>query len=51
MDNFYVQIKEEDTRKVIKELGPMSGHKAEKVAAGIDINLSDDFYTEIIEKH
>lgn len=50
MDNFYVQVKEEDTGKVVKELGPMSERKAVKVAAGIDINLSDDYFTEIVEK-
>ena len=50
MDKFYVQVKEEDTNKVVKELGPMSESEAIKVAGGIDINLSDDFYTEIVGK-
>ena len=50
MDNFYVQVKEEDTEKVVKELGPMSEHKAEKVAAGMSINMSDDYYTEVVQK-
>ncbi len=46
---FYVQFKEEDTNKIIKELGPMTKAKAIKVADGIDINLSDDYYIEIVE--
>ena len=50
MSDFYVQVKEADTAKVVKELGPMSVSKAIKVADGIDINLSDDFYTEVVEK-
>jgi len=50
MDNFYVQVKEEDTGKVVKEIGPMAESKAIKAAGGIDINISDDFYTEVVEK-
>lgn len=50
MDNFYVQVKEEETNKVVKELGPMSERKAVKVANGMDINMSDEFYTEVVEK-
>lgn len=50
MSEFYVQVKEEETLKIVKELGPMTESKALKVAKGIDINLSDDFFTEIVEK-
>lgn len=49
-DTFYVQIKNCDNDFVEKELGPMSETKAVKVANGIDINLSDEFYTEVVEK-
>ena len=48
--NFYVQVKEEDTGKVVKELGSMTEIEAIKVADKIDLTLSDDFYSEIVEK-
>jgi len=50
MDNFYVQVKNCETDEVLKELGPMSERKAVKVADGMDINMSEDFYTEVVEK-
>ena len=50
MGNFYAQVKNIDTGEIVKELGPMSETKAVSVANGIDINLSDDFYTEVVEK-
>lgn len=50
MNNFYTQVKKIKTDEIIKELGPMSEIKAISVAMGIDINLSEDFYTEVIEK-
>jgi hypothetical protein len=50
MNNFYVQVKNAETDEVVKELGPMSENKAVKVAGGMDINMSDDFYTEVVEK-
>lgn len=49
MDNFYVQVKNAMTDEVIKELGPMSERKAINVADGMDINMHDDFYTEVVE--
>lgn len=50
MDNFYVQVKNVETDEVVKELGPMSERKAIKCAAGMDINMAEDFYTEVVEK-
>ena len=50
MNNFYVQVKDYETDTVQKELGPMSENKAVKVANGMDINMSEDYYTEVVEK-
>ena len=50
MNNFYVKVKNITTNEVVKELGPMSERKADKVADGIEINMSDDFYTEIVKR-
>jgi hypothetical protein len=49
-ETFYVQVKSISTDEVVKELGPMSERKACKVADGMDINMSDDYYTEVVEK-
>ena len=50
MENFYVQVKSVETDDIVKELGPMNERKAVKVAAGMDINMSEDFYAEVVEK-
>ena len=50
MENFYVQVKSVGTNDVVKELGPMNERKSVKVADGMEINMSEDFYTEVVEK-
>ena len=49
-DNFYVQVKEKSTNKVVIEHGAMCERKAIKLADAIDIELSEEFYTEVVEK-
>ena len=50
MYNFYIQVKSSNTDDVVKELGPMYEKKAMSVADGMDINMSDEYYTEIVER-
>jgi nitrogen regulatory protein PII-like uncharacterized protein len=44
----YVHIIEDATGKVIKEMGPMSERKAEKVERGANINLNHERFTVVI---
>lgn len=47
---FYVQIRTFDDEKIVKEMGPFSEQKAEKVDEGVNINLNhDEYYTIIIK--
>lgn len=44
-----VEICEAETGEVVERFGPMSDHKAQKVDAGISINLNHErFYTQIV---
>lgn len=46
--NFVVQVIAYDDNEVVKEMGPMSERKAERVDDGVNINLNHDaFYTLI----
>lgn len=42
--NWYVEIVSYETDKVIKRMGPMSRHVAEKVDDGVQHNLNHDQY-------
>lgn len=47
--NYFVEIVNHDTQEVVKRLGPMSEHKADKVADGASINLDHDrFYVRTV---
>ena len=49
--NYYVEIVEDATEEVVKRMGPMTKHKAEKVEDGAGINLNwDRFSTRIVEE-
>ena len=51
MNNYYVQILSFDEPDPIEERGPFSEHRAEKVDAGITINLNhEQYYTTIVRK-
>lgn len=51
MDNYYVEIVQFKDKVVKSSLGPMSEHKAYKVARGANINLDQaNFFTRIITK-
>ena len=48
---WFVEVIEYDTEKVVKKLGPMSEKKAEKVERGLNINLDQErFFTVITEE-
>lgn len=50
IDNYYVQVID-SSAFVVKELGPFSKKKADKVDDGININLNhDEYYTVITYK-
>lgn len=45
----YVQVRKIGTDEVVKQMGPMSEHQAEKVERGVSINLNcEEYYTEIV---
>ena len=50
MNNHYVQVLTYENDEVIKELGPFSERRAEKVEEGVRRNMSMDYYSRIIEK-
>lgn len=43
--DYYVEIVKDDTNEVVKSMGPMSEHRAEKVADGALINLDHEHYS------
>ena len=50
-NNYYVEIIEYKSEEVVKCMGPMSEHKADRVDDGVNINLNhEEFYTLIKEK-
>lgn len=51
MNNYYVQLIEISTEKVIKEMGPHTERQAKKIESGADRNLNhQQFYTNIVQK-
>ena len=51
MNNYYVQIFDMDEAEPIEERGPFAERRAEKVDAGITINLNhEQYYTTIVRK-
>ena len=48
MSNYYVQIKEYQTDNTIKEVGPYTEHRANKVDGGLNVNLNHDKYFTLI---
>lgn len=47
--DYYVEVVEYGTDKVVKQLGPMSERKADRVDDGLNINLDHDkYYTRIV---
>lgn len=48
---FFVEIvKYGDPEEIVKRMGPMPEHKADKVNRGANINLNhEDYYTRIVE--
>lgn len=51
MTEFYVEVVDILTGEVVKRLGPHSEWKAEKVEAGMNINLNHErYYTRIEEE-
>ena len=45
---YIIKIKSYDTDKTVKRIGPYSSERlAEKAQRGVDINLSDNFYSLI----
>lgn len=47
---YKVELISYETGAVVKTLGPIDGErKAEKVAAGLEHQSSDDFYTVVVE--
>lgn len=50
-DNWYVRVVEKATGAVVKQLGPMSQHKADRVENGLLINLDYEHYmTEMVHE-
>ena len=47
-DIYYVVVRSYEFDHEVKRLGGMGLQKAQKVEAGININLGDDYYTEIV---
>ena len=41
---YYIEVVERKTRKVIKRLGPHPDRKAERVERGVNLNLNTDCY-------
>jgi len=49
MKKTYVEIVETETETVIKRMGPMHPKKAERVEAGVDININHErFFSRIV---
>jgi hypothetical protein len=50
-DQYFVEIVEYGSEKVIEKLGPKSEHMIEKVERGININLNHKkYFTRIVEE-
>lgn len=50
-ENYYVIVTRYKTKEVVEMLGPMPKRKAEKCAAGMEINLDhDEYYVSVVEK-
>lgn len=50
MNNYYVLIVEDSTRKIETAMGPMSERRADKVANGAGINLNWERFSVIVEQ-
>jgi len=48
MSNYYVQIKKYQTDNTIKEVGPYTENRANKVDGGLNVNLNHDKYFTLI---
>jgi len=49
--NYYVEIVEDETEKVVSRMGPHSKRTAERIEDGAGINLNwDKFHTRIVEE-
>jgi hypothetical protein len=49
-DEWYVEIVEDGTDQVVKRMGPSPRRTAEKIEAGVNINLNhEQFTTRIVE--
>lgn len=50
MDNYYIEIVEFASEKVIERKGPYSEHKADRIDDGMNINLNHEkYYTRVIK--
>ncbi len=47
---FYVLIKNAWSDFVVRKKGPYDEHKANQIARGMDINMSEDYYTCVQEE-
>lgn len=48
-ENYYVEVVEFTTKKVVKRFGPFSETKANKLDDGININLdAEEFFTRVV---
>ena len=45
---WYVQIIEDDSINIEKQMGPFSARRAEKVADGVSINLNHDRFSVVV---
>lgn len=48
MGDWYVEIRERDTGRVERRMGPLSERTAEQVASGARINMSDAYEAVVI---
>jgi len=49
--DYYVQVISYETDEIVKELGPMSERKADRVDNGLNINLNHErYYTWIVSE-
>ncbi len=50
-DQCYVQIVDFQTDEIVKQMGPMTKWKADKVDRGVNINLNHDaYYTQLVDE-
>jgi hypothetical protein len=51
MAGYFVEIVKHVSLEVVKRMGPMPERKADKVDAGVNINLNhEEYYTRIVNK-